>query len=54
MPWYAWALIAWTAFERLTTVAMIGETVKVGRGAAVLRLVTGGLVVWAVVELAAG
>lgn len=51
MPWYAWAIIAYTALQALLHVAMVGKSTKITAGGAVLAVVTAALLIWAVVVL---
>jgi hypothetical protein len=53
MTWYAWALIAYIVIDRIGTVAMIGRQIDLTPAFAVTSLVTGSLIVWAILSLAA-
>jgi hypothetical protein len=52
MTWYAWVLVAYIVVD-LCAVAWIGRSIEMTPAVAVVSLVSGGLLVWAVVSLAA-
>lgn len=52
MTWVAWALIAYVVIDRVSMVAMICRSVDLTPSLAVTSLVTGSLIVWAVLVLA--
>lgn len=56
MPWYAWALIAYFVIDRISNVALCGRkpayAVKITPAFAVGSLISGALMVWAIVALA--
>jgi hypothetical protein len=52
MPWYAWAVIAYIAADRLLTIAWVGKDFEITPAIAVETTITGCLVIWAVVVLA--
>ncbi len=54
MPWYAWAVIIYLAIDRLGTVLVVNRwSIDITPAFAFTSLITGGLMVWAIVELAA-
>ncbi len=53
MTWYAWTLIAYIVIDRILTVAWIGRTIDITHDIAVLSLITGTLIIWAILSLAA-
>lgn len=54
MTWYAWVLIGYIVLDRLATVALAGTSfkVEVTNAFAVGSLISGALIIWAIVSLA--
>jgi hypothetical protein len=52
VTWYAWAIVAYYVFDRLATVAWVGHRVDITPALAAANLITGALIVWAVLALA--
>lgn len=54
MPWYAVVLIVYIALDRIFTVAVCGDdyAINITPAFAVLSLISGALIIWAIVSLA--
>jgi hypothetical protein len=54
MPWYVYLLIGWIALDRLLTVLYAGQgkVIEITNVFAAVSLVTGTLMVWAIISLA--
>ena len=51
MHWYGWALVIYIAFDRLCTVGYVGRSLEITPTIAVTTLITGVLLIWAVLAL---
>lgn len=52
MTWYAWALVIYFIVDRLCIIAMVGRSITIEPSVAVTSVITGSLIIWAILKLA--
>lgn len=52
MEWYAWALVIYIVIDRLLGIAYIGKSIEITKAFVILSMISGFLIIWAVVSAA--